>query len=98
SLRLWLSLPIFMIEKKACMESVRESWRITKGKLWSILFVNIVLGLVVGVIQNMVLLPFALLSIPYVGEVITYIIFIPLSLILPTAYYYSIKAEERKKV
>ncbi|MEM5843944.1 MAG: glycerophosphoryl diester phosphodiesterase membrane domain-containing protein [Candidatus Aenigmatarchaeota archaeon] len=100
--RIWLSIPVFMLEKRGCIESVKESWRITKGKFWSIFFVNVVMGLIVGMIQSMVELPFNLLGIlfvfaPFIGQVITYLVFTPLSLILPTAYYYSIKAEERKK-
>ncbi|MEM5883041.1 MAG: glycerophosphoryl diester phosphodiesterase membrane domain-containing protein [Candidatus Aenigmatarchaeota archaeon] len=100
--RIWLSIPVLMLEKRGCIESVKESWRITKGKFWSIFFVNLVMGFVVGMIRSMVELPFNLLEIlfvfaPYIGQVITYLIFTPLSLILPAAYYYSIKAEERKR-
>lgn len=103
-LRIWLSIPVFMLEKKGCIESVKGSWKITKGKVWSIFFVITVLGLLVGIFQSMVKLPFIVLSllyaeeaITYIGDAITYLIFTPLSLILPTAYYYSIKAEEKKK-
>lgn len=97
NLRIWLSLPIFMIEKKACVESVKESWRITKGKCWSIFFTLIVMDLIVWVIEGIIELPFNLLGVPFIGQIITYLIFTPLSLILPTAYYYSIKMEGRKK-
>ncbi|MGC8812262.1 MAG: glycerophosphoryl diester phosphodiesterase membrane domain-containing protein [Candidatus Aenigmatarchaeota archaeon] len=97
SLRVWLSLPVFMLEGKGCVESVKESWRITKGKIWSSFFTIIIMGLIVGTIEAIVELPFNAFGIPFIGQIITYLVFAPLSLILPTAYYYAIKMEGRKK-
>jgi membrane-anchored glycerophosphoryl diester phosphodiesterase (GDPDase) len=97
SLRIWLSLPVFMIERKGCIESVKESWRITQGKVWSSFFTTVALGLIVWVIGSIIEFPFNIAGVPFIGQIITFLVFTPLSLILPTAYYYSIKMEGRKK-
>jgi membrane-anchored glycerophosphoryl diester phosphodiesterase (GDPDase) len=97
SLRIWLSLPVFMIERKGCIESIKESWKITQGKVWSSFFTTLIIGLIVGVIESIIEFPFNIAGVSFIGQIITYLTFTPLPLILPTAYYYSIKMEERKK-
>jgi glycerophosphoryl diester phosphodiesterase len=53
--RLWLALPVVMIEKKGVIDSIKTSWKITKGKVISIL-VTICLGI-------LILLPLIIISV-----------------------------------
>ncbi len=102
STRLWLSLPVFMLEEKGCIESLKGSWKLTERKFWSITVTIFILSLILGIIDSVIGLPFNVLQIFLPGisvipQIISYLIFTPLSLILPTAYYYSIKLEKKQK-
>ncbi|MEM5836286.1 MAG: glycerophosphoryl diester phosphodiesterase membrane domain-containing protein [Candidatus Aenigmatarchaeota archaeon] len=59
SLRLSLAIPILMLENKSSLESIKESWKKTKGRVWSILGGSLLLTLVMIIIS----LPINLLAI-----------------------------------
>ena len=102
--RLWLSLPILMIENLGCIESLKKSWQMTKGKFWSIfvtiLLISLVVGLMTGTINFVVNIIFSLGGGEFatigssIGSLINYLIFTPISAILAPLYYYNVKLEK----
>jgi hypothetical protein len=49
--RLWLTYPILMIEKKNSIESIKTSWKISKGRVLSIVLTLILLAIVLGILS-----------------------------------------------
>jgi hypothetical protein len=49
--RLWLTYPILMIEKKNSIESIKSSWKISKGRVLSIVLTLILLAIVVYILS-----------------------------------------------
>jgi hypothetical protein len=49
--RLWLTYPILMIEKKNSIESIKTSWKISKGRVLSIVLTLILLAIVLYILS-----------------------------------------------
>jgi hypothetical protein len=49
--RLWLTYPILMIEKKNSIESIKSSWKISKGRVLSIVLTLILLAIVLYILS-----------------------------------------------
>ncbi|MEM5878913.1 MAG: hypothetical protein QXU74_00245 [Candidatus Aenigmatarchaeota archaeon] len=102
-LRLPLAIPILTIESKRPVESLKESWRRTKGYLWSIAGATFLLTLVITVI----LIPVNILSevckylnLSYVSTIIDVIsstISATFSGLLMPIFYFNLKRETSLK-
>lgn len=95
--RLWLALPILMIERKSVIESIKESWKVTEGKVLSILATYALAFLIMG-------LPLVLISqvIRFVVPIIEHFWDAIISIVggtffgaLITIYYYNLKRSIR---
>lgn len=91
--RLWLSLPVLMIEDLGVIGSLKKSWGMTKRKFWSISGTMLVMVIIVGIINFIVSLAFNILNLSVISYIIDYLIFTPILAILSTIYYYHVKTE-----
>lgn len=76
SFRLFLIFPVLMLEEKRPIESIKKSWNITKGHVWSILGGILLLTLVVLVISLPIIffgLFFNFLGFPYISIITSFI-------------------------
>ena len=93
--KLFFSLPILMIEKKGVMESLKMSWNVTKGVFWVILAISLTIAVITGFIQGIIGV------IPFIGNilesVINYLFIAPLTGILTTICYYTMKYRKSKE-
>ncbi|MEM5772770.1 MAG: glycerophosphoryl diester phosphodiesterase membrane domain-containing protein [Candidatus Aenigmatarchaeota archaeon] len=97
SLRLSIAIPILILENKSLMESIKKSWNMTKGQIWSILGGSLLLALVVMVISlpiNFLGIVLEILHVPYVSNItnlITSTISLAFSGPFITIVYFNIK-------
>jgi membrane-anchored glycerophosphoryl diester phosphodiesterase (GDPDase) len=97
-IKLWLTIPILMIENRGPMDSLKASWQRTKGHFLSIIGVSILYALVVGLPLSVIDTLFKL------GGVLVYLIWAltegiittTLSGILSTIYYFNMKNIRRR--
>lgn len=82
TIRLWLSTPVLMIEEKGVVDSLKRSWAMTSGKFWSSFGTLLVIGIIISILA---LISIAILSV--FGILLFYLIFAPISAIVPTIYY-----------
>jgi hypothetical protein len=96
SVRLWLSFPILMVEERGCVESLRRSWEMVRGKFWSIAATILLVGIIIGSMSLVIKLPFTIFGLSFIGNFVDYLIFTPISAIVPTIYYYHAKTERKR--
>lgn len=82
-----------MIENVGIIESIKRSWKMTKGRFWVLFGTTMVMSLIIGIIS------YILELIPIVGYVTYYLFFTPIAAIMSTVIYYTMKSKisRRKK-
>jgi hypothetical protein len=97
-IRLWLTIPILMIENRGAMDSVKASWERTEGQLVSIIGVSILYALVVGLPLAAInaLLNLAGVYVYSAWTLIEGIITATLSGVLPVIYYFNSRSMRRR--
>lgn len=58
-----------VIEELGALDGLRRSWQLTRGNWWRILGITLVVGIMVGVIAQVVMIPISLLSTFFTGVV-----------------------------
>lgn len=91
SIRLILSIPVLMIEDSGIIESIKRSWKMTKSKFWVLFGIIIIVGLIIGIIS------YILDLIPFVGYIANFLVFSPISGIVSTVVYYTMKSKISRK-
>jgi len=90
-IRLLFSIPILMIEEKGIKESLKTSWKLTKGKVWTLMGITFTITMITGIIVNILgYLPYG----SYIKDIVNYMLFAPLVGIISTIAYYTIKSRE----
>jgi len=95
--RLCLSLPILLVEDKGCIESLKISWNITKGKILSLTGTFLILGILSSLITWGLGLIDEVVPPGFIGTVLSYLFVSPLSGIISTIYYYNLKLSKKSK-
>jgi len=62
TVRTLLATPALMLERLHVMESVRRSFRLTKGSFWRLLGINLLASILVGVVAQIVGVPISILG------------------------------------
>jgi len=87
-MRLLFSIPILMIEEKGIKESLKTSWKLTKGKVWTLMGITFTIAMITGIIVNILgYMPYGL----YIKNIVNYMLFAPLLGIVSTIAYYIVK-------
>jgi hypothetical protein len=90
-IRLIFSIPVLMIEDSGIAESIKRSWNLTKSRFWMVFGIMAVIGLIVGTIN------YILEFIPFFGYVANFLVFYPISGIMSTIIYYTMKSKISRK-
>jgi hypothetical protein len=75
ALMIWISIKLMVapaavvIEELGAMDGLRRSWQLTRGNWWRVLGITLVVGIMVGVIAQVVMIPVSLLSAFFTGVV-----------------------------
>ncbi len=92
NIRFFLALPVLMLENRGPVESLKESWKSTKGLFWSILATLGLFAIIALPITLSIGLVYAFLgTIGLALNIIYAIVFSVVVGILPTIYYFKIK-------
>jgi hypothetical protein len=68
-IKLMVAPAAVVIEELGAVDGLRRSWQLTRGNWWRILGITLVVGIMVGVISQVVMIPVSLLSAFFTGVV-----------------------------
>lgn len=68
-IKLMVAPAAVVIEELGAVDGLRRSWHLTRGNWWRILGITLVVGIMVGVIAQVVMIPISLLSAFFTGVV-----------------------------
>lgn len=60
--KLMVAPAVIVVEEIGALDGIRRSWHLTRGNWWRILGITLVVGIMVGVIAQIVMIPISLLS------------------------------------
>ncbi|MBT2531876.1 hypothetical protein J7E83_07015 [Arthrobacter sp. ISL-48] len=75
ALTIWIYIKVMVapaavvIEELGAMDGLRRSWELTRGNWWRVLGITLVVGIMVGVIAQVVMIPVSLLSTFFTGVI-----------------------------